>query len=331
MSISLRSITMALPLLLLVLSSCEKEEKPYTLPPPGTAKVQKVSMGEDYSKVIYFDLTTDQSFTRLVTDWDLGFESGDEGIHLTMNGGVGVQVYNAGSTDFAATYTVDDTKWVWDRPSGNLDSTAFGTWCNPDKTSKQEVYILDRGEQHKTGRYKKLQLLTVDASSYSFKYADLNSANEKTVTITKETDRNFSYFNFSTGLQTPLYEPINTDWDMKFIRYRFVYYDMTPITPYMVNGVLLNPNNVEVAKESTIPFDQIDFATASGFTYTKRQDLIGFDWKYYSFDASSYVTRQNITYVVKSHTGVFYKIRFVDFYDPDTGLRGTPIFETQRL
>ena len=46
---------------------------------------------------------------------------------------------------------------------------------------------------------------------------------------------------------------------------------------------------------------------------TNRADVIGYDWKYYNFDAGLYTIVPGLAYVIKDRDGFYYKLRFSIF------------------
>lgn len=319
-------LTAALSILLF--TSCEKEEKPYQLPAPGSAIVQQVSMGSDYSKVIFYDLNTENFWVEELGDWDLALECGEKGIHALMNGGTGVQSAPMGDTNFKALYDVSQANWGWDPPSMNVDSSAIGDWADTQMNSLRQVYLIDRSENSSDEQYKKLQLVEVTDTYYLIRTANLDGSGDQTIKVNKDPAASFVYVHLDKG-PVAQYEPGKTEWDFMFVRYRYVYYDMTPHVPYEVNGVILNPNQVGAA-DIRMDFDSVDLQVAMGLNFTKRRDFIGFDWKYYDFDKESYITDIKRVFLIRSHSGFYYKLRFIDFYD-DHGVKGAPTFEFQRL
>lgn len=310
---------------LFVFSACEKEETPYTLPPSGAAKVMNVSMGFDYDKTIFLNIESGKTWQANSFDWELKFEASEAGFRVLMNGGKSVFIDKTNTTDFNETQSAGSRTWLFDPPSGNLDSTAIGDW-----RGKNEVFLIDLGSKSKGNRYRKFRLNGVDGSKYEMEYSDLDGSNYKTVSVDKESDRNFVYYSFSEERQLVNFEPPTDDWDVKFTRYRYVYYDMTPIVPYEVNGALINTNKWQVAFDKTITFEDLDVDFAKGLDFSPRKDAIGFDWKYFDFDAAVFVTNQNFNYVLLNKQGYYYKLRFIDFYD-ENGIKGNPVFELQRL
>ncbi len=312
----------------LVFASCEKEEKPYQLPPAGDAVVQQVNMGEDYSKVIFYDLDNENFYIEELAQWDLALECAEKGVHALMNGGTGTQVAAMGDTNFTALYDVMKAEWRWDPPSFNVDSTAVGEWADSNFTLSREVYLLDRGENTSEEQYKKLQLVEVSETHYLLRTANLDGSHDRYIRVEKDPKTSFVNVNLDKG-QLEKYEPAKEEWDFMFVRYRYVYYDMEPIVPYEVNGVILNPYRTSVA-DTRMAFDSVTRGVADTMTFSSRRDYIGFDWKYYSFDKEAYITDTKRVFVIRSHSGYYYKLRFIDFYDAQ-GVKGAPTFEFKRL
>lgn len=315
-------------LAILLFAACEKEEKPYVLPAPGDAVVQQISMGSDYSKVIFYNLNNETFSVEELADWDLALESGANGFRALMNGGTGVQIAAMGDTTFDALYNVDNAEWKWDPPSFLIDSSAIGNWADKGFVPSREVYLIDRTINSKFEQYKKFQLLEVTDTYYLIRTASIDGSNDQVIRVDKDPNVSYVYVHLENG---PLakYEPAKDDWDFMFTRYRYVYYDMTPNIPYEVNGVILNANKVTAA-DTRMAFDSLTLEEAMKLDFTPRRDFIGFDWKYYDFDKEAYITDIKRVIVIRSHNGIYFKLRFIDFYDED-GVKGAPTFEFQRL
>ena len=115
-----------------------------------------------------------------------------------------------------------------------------------------------------------------------------------------------------------------------FTRYRYIFYNTTPYTPYLVSGVLLNPQGIAAGLDSTKAFSEADVAFAQQLPLSTQRDEIGFNWKAYNFTTSTYETKQHFTYIIRDREGYYWKLRFLDFYN-DQGEKGSPKFEFQRL
>lgn len=321
--------TFIITALSLLFVACEKEEKPYQLPPPGPAQFDQINMGSDYTSVVYYLLSGAKQESRLLSDWDLALEAHDSGIVAFVNGGIGHQVWRTGTTDILASTDMAAARWSWDPPSLNRDSTAIGFWANQNFVTTGEVMVLDRGERITQNRYKKFMLLELNKESYTIRSMNLDGSMDRTFLVFKNQQKSYVYANLENG-EVENYEPNKDQWDFKFIRYRFIYYDMTPIIPYEVNGVILNPNGVKVAETSVHDFEEIDFDLAKTLAFTTRRDAIGFDWKRFDFDRNAFITDSKRIFIIRATDGVYYKLRFLDFYDKQ-GVKGAPSFDFQAL
>lgn len=312
--------------------SCEKEEELWKLQPTsGNEKIDVVDIGEDYSNVIYYKIASGTTFKRNLNEWDLAFASGDSENYVLLNGGFTLRVYNTKDTNFAsASLPSTDVTWQWDNPCGCKDSTAIGAWFDvTNNITLNHVYIID----WEKGGYqrKKIKLLNVTPEYYIIQVANLDNSEFFYGKVIKNKASNYTYFNLRTST-TVAYEPDSKDWDFVFTRYRHIYYDEVPITPYQVNGVLINTKHVtaKMVYENEMPFDKITIEQASALMLSNRADAIGFDWKYFDFDTEKYIVRNTRNFILKDADGFYYKLKFIDFYGPN-GEKGMPKFVMQRL
>jgi hypothetical protein len=314
-----------------LLTACEKTDKLWELPPPGSETLASVNMGPAYDNSIFFTLKNGATAVRNVYSWHLAFACGADEHHIILNGGNEVQIHQTNDTAFEKTYTVNTgTEWIWDNPNGDKDSTAFAGWFDTvSQTTRNKVYILDLGSRV-SKRFKKIKILSVSGAQYHVKYANADGTEERELVIEKTPGTNFSYMNMETVLPV-MYEPQGTPWDILFTKYRHIYYDMEPVTPYYVTGVLINSKYVMVTETQTLSFDEIDVVKARGLLLTSKEDEIGYDWKFYDLSGTGkYSVNSKKVFVLKDKDGYFYKLRFVDFYD-ENGTKGVPKFAYQRL
>lgn len=315
---------------LFTLSSCEKEEPLWKLPPPGAEETDQVAMGENYETTIYYKFSTKNKIERSLNTWYLAFESKPNGWHVRVNGGRAMQVWRTGSTNFDDVFSpTEHSNWDWDTPDGNDDSTAIGNWLT-DTSSRQsgmQVYILDMG-LNATPQYKKLQLLSVNDTSYTVKYANTDNSDQQITTLRKSGVSTYTFFDLSTNTIVD-YEPAPQLYDIKFERYRYVFVEDGVPTPYLVNGALLNGVNTWAVKLNSTNFDSVNYDTVKDIPLSIKNDTIGYNWKYYDFDLSLYTIAPNL-FVVKDSEGNLWKLQFFDFYN-DTGIKGYPKFKFQRL
>lgn len=316
---------------LLVLGACTKKEEPLVLPAyRGDVKSYTVSLGRDYTTQLFFTLSNGNIKANDFMAWDLGFDCRPNGYLVKINGGKEVQIANTGSKDFSDIPTLAGVEWEYDNPAGEWKGTAFGDWFDTiNLKSYGYVYLVDRG-QTASPRYKKLKFIGAGPTGFTFLFADLDGTNMHEYFVPKIARRNYSYINFDDPNKIIDLEPDMEEWDILFTRYRHIYYNTTPVTPYSVTGVILNPNKVVCAKDSLIGFENITAKTVKELEFTNRKDVIGFDWKTYDFNLNRFDIVRKYTYIIKDTKGYFYKLRFIDFYD-EQGVKGTPKFELQRL
>lgn len=317
-----------------LLASCEKEDIPVALPNKGEAEYGNVEMGEDYVDQVFFDLESGRVVhMSQINSWHLAFEASVDGYHVFMNGGASVFVYNTHSTDFAAVTTApkDESKeWLFDRPCGLPDSTGWGDWRSGAGLSKNEVYIIKLNNTHYPNNYlKKLRIIAVSDKEYTIEFGDLNDKVSRIISIPKNSDYNYSYFSFENDGQVIQPDPPKDTWDIVFTRYRFIYYDMDNF-PYTVNGVLLNPYKTECFKDTATAFPEMVSDKLLDMKFSNHRDVIGHNWKTYSFTTERYEVNKSTTYVIHNRNSQYWKMRFIDFYSK-SGIKGNPSFEFQRV
>jgi hypothetical protein len=329
------------------LTSCFRKDEALTLAKPGEVKVSTVGQGSDYSNQIFFDLNDGEILKNNYAEWDLAFENSASGYRIWINGGKGVYAGSKNESNFNLVSDTLGVKWNWDSPTGNPDSTAIGNWTyyiptaaqKPSTTeridetdrSNSPVYIIDRGTMYNgVQRFWKVKFLWVNSDAYKLKYGLLNNTLVDSIIINKNNQYNYAYFTFNNGGQQLTVEPVKTTWDILFTRYRYVFYNTTPYTPYLVSGVLLNPTGIYAGVDSTMNFEDIDYQKAKTVKLTNERDIIGYNWKTYSFTSSSFIIVPNRNYIIRDEKGYYWKLRFIDFYN-QSGEKGYPKFEYQRL
>ncbi len=336
-----------------LLSSCFKKDDAVVLPPPGEVQVSQVGMGPDYINQVYFKLATKDTFISEHGSWDLAFETSFNGFHIWINSGNQVLVSRTNSSNFNFITDTIGSKWRWDASSWNKDSTAIGDWVNTNPADPSEVkgvaynsasgkieqteeaigvFLVDLGPSlNSAERFKKIVFQTVNQYEYKFKYANLDNSDLHEIVMSKEPAYAYTYFSIQHGNKVVYPEPIKPKWDLLFTRYHYDFYQNGNLVPYIVTGVLLNPNGYSVASDSTSDFADIDYNFAKNLTYRSNRDAIGYDWKHIDYQSSSlYVVDPSKNYIIKDNSGYYWKLHFIGFYN-DQGIKGYPQFEYQRL
>jgi hypothetical protein len=309
------------------LLSCKKEEIAIPIHHAGSIITSTVDMDVDYKWQIFMDVKTNLIVSKnLKTSWDLGFEASENGFHIILNTSKSMFVFNTGTSDFN---NVTDTlgfaqQKSWDEPSGNLDSTAIGDW-----RSNSPVYIIDRGYDEVGTHlgFRKIQFLQYNSLSYSVQFSALDNSGIKNMIIQKDSLYNFNFLSFSDGGKMVDVEPPKADWDIVFTQYTHVFYEPS-FTLYLVTGCLLNRYKTTSIMDIQHTFDEINLALATGLFLSSSINTIGYQWKEYV--GSVYQINSNMNFIIKDSEGIFYKLRFIDFYNT-SGVKGSPKFEFQQL
>lgn len=310
-------------LLTFIITSCKKGETPVDRIDRGGVTTNQLDMSTDYRYQLYYDLETDAIVGQnLKTDWDLGFSGGENDWAVFLNSSKYMAVWKSNETQLNSISDTVGANWVYDNVRGKIDSTAIGDWRNHSK-----VYVIDRGYNWNgvhQGFFKML-ILNQNTTSYHIQVAKMDNSVTTSYIINKNDDYNLIGFSFDFGeIQV---EPPKKDWDLHFTQYTHVYEDGET---YLVNGVLQNSYNTFTAEDSTLNFIEINSDDIPNLNYSEHRNTIGFDWKYYSFNTSSFIIRSNINYVVHTSDNRYFKLHFIDFYN-DLGEKGHPTFEVQEL
>jgi hypothetical protein len=321
----MRTVVSAL-LGIVFLSSCMKEELPVPSRPRGDARSITVCTGTAYSEQVWFDLSGSAVVsTNPKTAWDLAFESAPDGWRIMLNGSRMMTVWNRGQVDLSLPM---DTAGMGigrriDAPSGHPDSTAIGDWRNTGN-----VYLIDLGFNAfgASMGMRKVRFTAVDASGYTFTSAMLDGSGISTHTVPRDPQRSQTYFKFGTGVVN--IAPPGASWDMVFTQYTHQFYE--PFLPYLVAGVLIDPTTTRVARIPNADFAQVKLADTLSHPFSNRRDIIGYDWKTYSFETSSFTVDHTLCYIIRDAQGLHHKLHFVGFYN-EFGQAGCPTFEVAEL
>jgi len=317
----------------LIFISCEKAEKPYQLPQKPDAKLQvaQINLGEKYTEQVYVNLFDSMPIKASIAcaAWDLSFEAKTNGFRIFMNGGNDVKIAKTHNLDFQKINKPELYSYGWDEASGG-DSIFLFNWCNADGYGADSVYLVDRGlVSNNEERYVQLKLLRVDANGYAIQIANLDGSKMQSLSILKDNSKEQILVKLNPANVEQLnIEPASNNWQLCFLKYRWIYYEFNPPLFYHVTGIFINNSALEVAVDSIHSFDDINFNSLSNYTFSSKRDIIGYDWKIYDFSNGKYWARKYVTYILatKESPKKYYKLRFTDFYST-TGLKGSPKFE----
>jgi len=321
-------------LILLSLQSCFKEEEMIPAHEQGDMEEGQTALGSYYENQVYFDLSANEAVSSSsINGFDLSFESADGGWLIRLNSAQFMVAGNTEDTLFSADVNMDDLEMKFDKSDGNPDSTAIGNWYEISEDSSWShrfVYLVDQGSDelgNPLGQ-KKVQFDML-GDDFLVRYANTDNSGDTTVVIGRNPAMDQVYYSFDQGIVD--IAPLPGQWSLLFSKYTtMLVTDEGDDYPYLVVGVLLNPNEVVAALDTIHNFMEISSDDITELDFTTQADVIGYDWKYYDFDAGVYTIVPGMNYVIRDRDGFFYKLRFVDFYS-DLGVKGYPTFEYVRL
>ena len=314
-----------------LLFSCIKEELPISPHLAGDVTLSQLEMGPDYNNQIFYNLNYNSIISEnLETDWEIAFECSDSGSNVILNSSIVCSALNTNTIYFDSITSINgipNSEWKYDAASGNLDSSALVDYNNGN------VYIINRGTSVAGGGitrgYKKIIIDNINNEQYQIRSADLDGSKDTTVILDKDAELNFKAFSLSSNSSVEVF-PNKNDWDLMFTAYTHIFNLQGSILPYRVAGVIINRNNTSVAEDTTLNFSEINYDTIlnnNALFYTNNIDVIGYNWKTYS---GSFTIVENLNYIIKTNSGLYYKLRFLDFYN-NNGVKGCPKFEFQKL
>jgi len=300
---------------------------------PNQGVFYQFEMGNTYTYQAYFDLssgTFQNSNSKF--DWDLAFESDPTSNAIYLNSARLMRAFSTGSTHFDSVYAADpELDWEWDKPNGRPGATAIGAWEESDLVSAGEVYLIDLGvdEEGNSIGFRKLVILSADEDRYEIRFAELDGGDLTEMTIERDVNRSRNCISLMDKMQLEI-EPVSAEWDMHFTNYSEELWDGEDTVSYLVTGVLINRYGTMAAFDDALTYEDISLEDAVGLEMSNDANVIGYDWKYFDFDALSYSIVEGQHYILRDVDGIYYKLRFLGFYNAQ-GEKGSPQFEYEKL
>lgn len=280
--------------------------------------IDTVSLGLSYANQKWYSLQNDEQGASAKNNWDLAFGTGSQGSTIMINSITGTMLWGYPKADTSGWSTLDtsglstwtprynsDTSWAFGafslpRNMGNSNDLGWGMYSSVTHlVIGDSLFIIKLANNS----YRKLWIQYLVGGSYSFRYAQLNGANDTIVSISKATytGKNFGYYSLQNNVALDR-EPLSANWDLLFAQY-------TAFIPqsYTVSGVLSN-KGVTIAK--TYPVDTGIVSWAS-HTFTTPINGIGYGWK--SFDGATWKIEDSLVYFAKTNSGNIWKLIFTGF------------------
>lgn len=291
------------------------------------------SMGQYYTNQVFYSFANGEVANIPNNDWDIAFALSGQGA-----AGSAILLNEAYATLWQA--PVDTNAW------SSFDTTGQLSWeqlLNSDTSWTNGAFnkyrggasffdlgwgTLDPNNNYWTlgdslyliktvnGNFKKLWIKSLKQGEWNFKYADINGANENSITITKTDypNKNFIYVSLTTGNVIDR-EPDNSIWDIMFSKHTDYVFP-----PGMYIGVTSVFNNVGLwtARSDEADFNAAINAITPQQAYNQNVINIGRTWK--RRVNGQWVVNDSIAYFAwnKDSTDL-YRIVFTDFGGMTTG------------
>ncbi|MAN26705.1 MULTISPECIES: T9SS type A sorting domain-containing protein [Mesonia] len=293
-----------------------------------------LSMGAGYENEVFYDFSSNNSQTFTASDWEIAFlRTSATNMAIRINDGIGIQVFEASNSenDWETIDVANEANWT---PLYNSDQDWFvGAFDNASETSSPFGYgwgVYDMASHTVQGTiifvlkydentYRKL-FIEEYLGGYTFKYATWDNSTStwsedttETVSNSNNPDRIFNYYNFTTGSEV-IAEPASTDWDLKFTQFTTDYPYNGGTMKYVVTGVLNHPNTI-IAKSV-----ESGNGNPNNQNYLSEINTIGYDWKEYDYQASTYnVDDEKYYYVKDTINNEVFRLHFTSFEGSSTG------------
>lgn len=302
--------------ILFLLISCEKEEIPVKYIANGDVSLKQVEMGDDYGTQLYYNFERNEvvaSNSRFNHDFRL--VKTEDYVGIRLNSAKFMRAYGE-EVEFNTVLTLDETKFDVDRVAQFYDSTVIDL-------SSSKTYVVDFGKSatgSSFGTYK--VKFEVQTEGVEVEYGSLDDAQGEILFVPFNAEsgiQDFSMLNLSLVDNVPAKE----EWDIKFTQYTDI---LEGHTPYLVTGVLINPFGEGVLAVNGASYDDYTLNTLESLALNFKRDEIGYAWKTYDFNSSSYVIDPTNAYLIKAADGKYRFFNFVGFYN-EMGVKGAPSFK----
>lgn len=310
----------------LLIGCFTKEEPILPLPPFST----EISTYKPVNGQAYYSLKDRKIVKENATEaWDIAFSCKENDYEILLNTSRGMGCYNTNSKDFYQNYKDGDYPWRFDKWNGAKDNSCIGVWGDfsfENPQSYGNVYLVHLGldlSGNPTGIVK-MQIDGFESNTYQIKVGDLEGRYERTYQVEKNDSFNYVYLSFETSSVKHL-EPYKNDWDILLTSYIA---HKTPTTSSLffsvtnefavIDGILLNPYNREVANQFDYSFEEVNFFIAESYTYTDSLDFIGPKWYQWNPGEKKFFITSKNTFVIRDEDKNYYALQFQKFHKERT-------------
>ncbi len=276
-----------------------------------------VTLGAGYADQVYYELSSGTKTTASNTDWDLQFFTSLFSGSIRINGGAGVELFAAATTDTAnfATSTLDtstvtslrDGYLSWEQDAFTAQATGhpnygWGSYTGAGNLTGIKVYAI----KLTSGVYKKIWIKNFESNgNVIMSIADLNGANLVTKTLNRASYSTKRHFYYDVENDSVLdAEPAKASWDFVFRKYS----DLAGPAYYNVTGALTN-YNIGVAQVDNTPTADAK-ANYSSYALDSSINVIGYDWKSFNMSSFSWDIADSLSYIIKDYNEDVWQVIF---------------------
>jgi len=311
--------------------SCEQAETALSPPTPGNVNTVQITIGYPYINQVYYNCKENKVIsTNTKYNWDLAFysnkntnpNSNDSTCIVKLNYAKGMLASNLENYEITDNIEIKDINWQWDNSNGDLNQTVINT---------QNTYIINRQYDENSNHLGYYLFKVIEINNNIIKVKFRNTTNEQLFIseIILNENKNFTHFSFNNNGTTIEIEPYKNTWDLLFTNYQHKF-DNLPL-PFVITGCMINRYaGVTIAEDTLNTFDNIQLSDTINYSFISDYDVIGYDWKVRNSSDNSFKIDTTIKYIIRNNEGLFFKLRFIDFYNSQ-GEKGYPKFEIQKL
>lgn len=277
-----------------------------------------VTMGPGYTNQVYYELSSGTKTISNSTNWDLQFSSNLMSGSIRINGGQGVELFEANTSDTAnfATSTIDTSSLTnqydgylsWEQDAFTAQATGhpnygWGIYTGAGNLTGIKVYVI----KLTSGVLKKIWIRNFIASgNIIFSIADLDGSNMTTKTLNRSTYSTKRFFYYDVENDSILdSEPAKASWDFVFRKYSKM---VAPGTYYNVTGALTNAN-IGVAQVDNTPTADAK-TNYSNYSLDSSINILGYDWKSFNMSTFSWDITDSLSYIIKNYNEDVWQVIF---------------------
>jgi hypothetical protein len=277
-----------------------------------------VTLGPRYTNQVYYELSSGTKTTASNTDWDLQFFTSLFSGSIRINGGAGVELFAAATTDTTnfATSTLDTSSVTslrdgfssWQKDAFTSQAPGhpnygWGIYTGAGNLTGVKIYAI----KLTSGVYKKIWIKNFVASgNVIMSIADLDGSNMVTKSLNRasySTKRHFYYDVENDSILDA--EPAKASWDFVFRKYSDM---VAPSAYYNVTGALTNAN-IGVAQVNNTPTADAK-TNYSNYSLDSSINILGYDWKSFNMGTFSWDITDSLSYIIKNYNEDVWQVIF---------------------